>query len=224
MSADGDQPASGPAGSHPDCVPAGRIADAADLADHYGAVSWRAERKVLDHVDRHMAAFIALSPFLVMATADAAGHADASPKGDEPGFVTVHDARTLLVPDRLGNNRTDSYRNILESGRVGLLFFVPGVAETLRVNGRAEISTDPAWRRRLAARGRDAVAVLVVQVEEAYLHCAKALIRSRLWEAEAQVERTVLPSMGRMLADQIGGLDPEESERMSEQSIRERLW
>lgn len=174
-----------------------------DLPDHYDAPRERSLAKALDHVDVHMAKFIGLSPFCVMATAGGDGTLDASPRGGAPGFVQLADPKTLLMPDRPGNNRLDSYRNLLSSaGEVALIFFLPGVDETVRVNGRAEVLTDPALRETMIEFGKTPRSVLRIAVREAYLHCAKALMRSRLWEAGAQVDRGVLPSMGEMILDQ----------------------
>ena len=193
------------------------------LRDLYGSPSERAVRKQMATLDKHCRTFIAHSPFLVMGTAGGDGSLDVSPKGDAPGFVAVLDERTLLLPDRPGNNRLDGLRNLVENPHVGLIFFIPGVQETLRVNGRGRITTDKALLAPLAVQGRLPRTGLVVAVEEVYLHCAKALIRSQLWDPARQVERSTLPSMGRMLADQIG-LDVAESERMTEESIRNRLY
>ena len=193
------------------------------LRDLYGSPSERAVRKQMATLDKHCRTFIAHSPFLVMGTAGGDGSLDVSPKGDAPGFVAVLDERTLLLPDRPGNNRLDGLRNLVENPHVGLIFFIPGVQETLRVNGRGRITTDKALLAPLAVQGRLPRTGLVVAVEEVYLHCAKALIRSQLWDPARQVERSTRPSMGRMLADQIG-LDVAESERMTEESIRNRLY
>jgi len=189
----------------------------------YGDPGERAVRKQLAALDAHCRTFIAHSPFLVMGTAGVDGAVDTSPKGDAPGFVAVLDDRTLLIPDRPGNNRLDGMRNVLENPQVGLLFMIPGVNETLRVNGRARITTDAALLAPLAVRGRTPASGLLVEVDEVFLHCAKAFIRSRLWDSASQVERGTIPSMGRMLADQLG-TDVEESERLTQESIRDRLY
>jgi PPOX class probable FMN-dependent enzyme len=201
-----------------------RIADVEELRELYGAPSERAVKKQLDRLDRHCRAFIALSPFLVVASADPAGHCDASPKGDMPGFVRVLDDRTLLIPDRLGNNRVDTLGNLLARPGIGLLFFVPGVNETLRVNGRASLTTDPEVLMPLAVNGKAPRSGILVAVEEVYFHCGKALIRSDLWNPGKRVPRGAFPSLGRILAEQIGGLSVEESERMTAESYRTRLY
>jgi uncharacterized protein len=164
----------------------------------------RAVRKELDRLDRHCRRFIALSPFLVLASADADGRMDATPRGGDPGFVVVEDDRTLLLPDRPGNNRLDSLTNLTQRPEVGLLFMVPGVDETLRVNGTAELRTDPELAERFQVSRRAPLVILRITVREAYLHCAKALMRSRLWDPEARIDRSQLPTMGEMMRDQVG--------------------
>lgn len=177
----------------------------------YAAPKERAVKKQLAQLDSHCQRFIALSPYVVMATGAAAGDMDASPRGGAPGFVQCVDAHTLLLPDAPGNNRLDSLENIVATGRVGLLFMVPGVEETLRVNGRAVLSLDPADIARCTDERRAPVLVIRVTVEAAYLHCAKALMRSSLWAPKAQVERTALPTAGQMLMDQTGVQTPIET-------------
>lgn len=164
----------------------------------------RTVRKQLDHLDRHCRRFVELSPFVVLATAGAEGRLDASPRGGEPGFVEVADDRTLHLPDRPGNNRLDSLTNLTERAEVGLLFMIPGVDETLRVNGTAELRTDPELTARFQAASRPPAVVLRISVREAYLHCAKALMRSHLWDPAAQIDRSELPTLGQMIRDQTG--------------------
>lgn len=200
------------------------ITSAAQLEDLYGEPSERARRKVLNRLDVHCRRFIAASPFLVLGTAAADGSADCSPRGDAPGFVKVLDDRTLVIPDRLGNNRVDSMRNIVENPNIGLIFFVPGVNETLRVNGHARILCEPDLLADFAVNGKIPKTAIVMTVKEAFLHCAKALIRSRLWDPATQIERTSFPSLGRMLADQIAGLDPDEAEAGIAEAYRNRLY
>ncbi len=196
----------------------------AELRSYYGEPTERVRKKQLSRLDVHCRNFIALSPFLVMSTAAADGSTDASPKGDVPGFVVVQDDHTLLIPDRPGNNRVDSFQNLLENPHVGLLFFVPGMNETLRVNGRARLTIESEALAPMSVNGKTPRAALVVQVEEAYLHCAKALIRSRLWGPETQIDRKSFPTMGQMMADQIGGLDPVEVQKSYEERNRNRLY
>lgn len=184
-----------------------------ELEGLYGATSERARHKVMQALDVHCRNFIALSPFLVLGSASADGRADVSPKGDAPGFVKVVDDKTLLIPDRPGNNRLDGMKNILENPHVGLIFMIPGVNETLRINGRASIVSGGSLLQSQTANGKIPTTGLMVEVDEAFLHCAKALARSGLWDPAAQIERSRLPSMGRMLADQIEGTKTGTAER-----------
>lgn len=200
-----------------------RIETVEELRRLYGEPGGRARDKVLARLDPHCRRFIGLSPFVLIATCDAAGAADVSPRGDAPGFVTAEETR-LLIPDRPGNNRLDSLCNILSNGRVGLLFLIPGVNETLRVNGRAAIRDDAELRARFAVAGRAPRTVIAVEVEEAFLHCAKAFMRSSLWSAEARVPRAALPTMGEMLRDQIGNGGPTESQEDMERRYRAALY
>ncbi|MEU0685415.1 MSMEG_1061 family FMN-dependent PPOX-type flavoprotein [Streptomyces uncialis] len=161
-------------------------------------------QKVLDRLDDHCRLFLAHSPFCVIASADLTGATDSSPRGDHPGFVRVLDDRTLLIPDRPGNQLADTFTNITENPGVGLLFLVPGYAETLRVNGRAYPTDDPALLPMLESRGRPAKLATVVEVEQAYLHCAKAVIRSGLWDDEPRALADLLPSGGTIAAAHFG--------------------
>ena len=188
------------------------IESLAALRTLYPQPSERAVRKQLDRLDEHCRRFIGLSPFLVVASADAEGGLDASPRGGEPGFVRVVDEGTLLVPDSPGNNRLDTLTNILERGRVGILFLIPGVDETLRVNGAARLTDSAQALARFDGERRQPKLAIEVSVREAYLHCAKSLMRAKLWSAESRVERTVLPTMNRMIHDQIGSAEPPESQ------------
>lgn len=181
------------------------IASVEALAKLYDAPSERALLKQIDHLDGICRAFIAASPLLLLATCGRNGAMDCSPRGDQPGFVEVADDRTLLIPDRRGNNRIDSLRNIVENPAVGLLFLVPGVNETFRVNGRAGISTAPALLARFAVAGKAPKSVLVVKVTEVFVQCARALLRSELWNPEKRIRRADLPSIGSILATHTGG-------------------
>lgn len=202
----------------------GGIADPAELRSHIGAVSDLAERKVLKRLDGFCRDFIALSPFLVLASADGQGHVDASPRGDAPGFVRVIDGETLLIPDRRGNNRVDSFLNVLAAPAVGLVFMVPGINETLRVNGRARLTRDAGLLAPSAAQGKEPTTGLLVSVDEAFFHCGKALIRSQLWAAEAQVERSAFPTLGRIVAEQTRAIGVAEAEANLEEAYRSRLY
>ncbi len=164
----------------------------------------RSVKKQLPHLDKHCLRFLALSPFVVLSSGSAEGRYDASPRGGEPGFVKAPDSATLLIPDAPGNNRLDTLENIIATGRVGLLFLIPGVDETLRVNGRARLADENSVLEAFKNEKRAPKLIIEVKVEDVYLHCAKALMRSKLWDASLQVERSVLPTMGQMLADQIG--------------------
>jgi uncharacterized protein len=175
----------------------------------YPPAKERALRKQLDALDLHCRRFVAMSPFVVLASRGPEGMMDASPRGGEPGFVLAPDAHTLLLPDASGNNRLDTLENIVATGAIGMLFMLPGVDETLRVNGSARLTVDPA---RLALFQRAPRLVIEVRVHEAYLHCAKALMRSKLWDAGRQVPRSVLPTMGEMIKDQIRDEAPAESQ------------
>ena len=176
------------------------------LRELYGQPKVAAAHKVVGRIDEHIAAFIARSPFLLMATISAGGRMDVSPKGDLPGFAQVADELTLLVPDRPGNNRIDGLQNIVETGRIGHLFLVPGVKETLRINGSARISIDPELLASFAVDGKLPRSVTTIDVEECFFHCARALIRSHLWDPERHVDRADLPSMGTILAAHTAGL------------------
>lgn len=174
----------------------------AALRESYPPPSERARKKTLARIDTHMRNFIARSPFLCLGTSSAEG-GDVSPRGDHPGFVQVIDDVTLAIPDWPGNNRLDSFANIVANPHVGLLFLVPGVDESLRVNGTATVTTDAAMLARWNVDGKQPRAVLVVAVREAFLHCAKALLRSRLWKDDFKIQREELPPYGHMLKDQI---------------------
>ena len=181
----------------------------------YASARERSVKKELPQLDAHCTRFIALSPLVVVASAAGSLALDASQRGGEPGFVKVVGPGTLLIPDAPGNNRLDTLENILQTGQVGLLFLLPGVDETLRVNGRAILCTDAEDLRLCTDARRAPKLVIRVQVQAAYLHCGKALMRSALWDASQQVQRSVMPSMGEMMKDQIGGdLPCETQEKM----------
>lgn len=200
------------------------ITDTTTLRAHFGAPSERAVLKQLNHLDRHCQAFIALSPFAVLATTDGAGNVDASPRGDAPGFVHVRDAHTLILPDRPGNRRIDSLQNIVAHPGIGLIFFVPGIDETVRVNGTARITTDPSTLAPLAAQGKIPTSAIVVTVREAYYHCAKALIRSKLWDPATRIDRASFPSLGQILVDQIGGASVADADASLAAAYRNTLY
>ncbi len=160
------------------------IQSEAELRELIGDPSPTTEAKVEDHLDAFARDFLARCPFLVLGTADAEGALDASPKGDAPGFVLVEDDQTIVIPDRPGNKLAYGHLNLLRNPRVGVLFMIPGTPETLRINGRAELTRDPELLERLAARGRPAVLAIRVRVDQCFFHCAKAFLRSNLWKPE----------------------------------------
>lgn len=182
-------------------------------------------RKVLDHLDEHCARFIAKAPFLVMASADAGGHLDVSPKGDPAGFVKILDPRTLVVPERPGNNRADTLENILQNPKVALIFLIPGKRETLRISGRASIVRDEALLDSLAVDGRAPKLAVAVEVQEAFFHCSKCMIRSKLWEPAHWPDLEGLPRLAQTMVD-AGRLTISESDmhRIVENDERERLY
>ena len=161
-----------------------------------------AVRKVLPRLDRHCKAFIARAPFLCIGTTSADGRADVSPRGDLPGFVEVLDDTSLAIPDRPGNKRLDTMTNILANPAVGLIFMIPGFDDTLRINGRGNLVCDPELLARSTVNGRTPKVAIRIDVEEAFLHCAKAFKRSRLWDPDARIDRKELPSLARMILEQ----------------------
>jgi PPOX class probable FMN-dependent enzyme len=174
------------------------------LEQLYGEVFPPAIAKEIDHVNAHYRAFIEAAPFFALATSGPDG-LDCSPRGDPAGFVRVHDEKTLLIPDRRGNNRIDSLRNLVHDPRVALLFLIPGCSETIRVIGRVKISVDPALCKSFVMEGKTPRCVLVVAVERVYYQCAKAIVRSKLWDPATQIDRKSLPSSGTILAGITGG-------------------
>ncbi|MEQ8733819.1 MAG: pyridoxamine 5'-phosphate oxidase family protein [Rhodospirillaceae bacterium] len=188
-------------------MPAYTITNRDELRSIYKQPGEGAVKKVLSHLDPHSIAFIARSPFCVLSTSDHSGRLDASPKGGDPGFLKVRDASTVLLPDWPGNNRLDSFENIIDNPHVGLMLMIPGMDETLRLNGTAVLSTDPALRQELSINGKLPLSVLVITVEEVYIHCARAMWRADLWNADKHMARSDFPSMGQILADQVAGYD-----------------
>ncbi len=182
--------------------PDNRITSIEQLEELYGSPSPGALAKEIDHISDHYRAFIEKAPFVVVSTSGPEG-LDCSPRGDPPGFARVVDAKTVMVPDRRGNNRADTLRNLVVDPRISLLFLIPGVRETMRINGRAEIVIDPDLCASFAMQGKLPRSVLVVTADRVYFQCSKALVRSRLWDPAAQIERSELPSTGEMIADLI---------------------
>jgi len=189
----------------------------------YPPAKGRSVQKQLGRLDRHCLRFVALSPFVVLASGSKEGHFDASPRGGDPGFVKTPNSATLLIPDAPGNNRLDTLENIIGTGRIGVLFLIPGVDETLRVNGKAGLADDPEMLRVFSNEKRTPKLIIEVKIEDVYLHCAKALMRSKLWSAESQVERAVLPSMGQMLNEQIGVQAPAETQEQMVERYKAEL-
>jgi uncharacterized protein len=180
--------------------------------------------KEIDRINPHYRKFIEAAPFFALATSGPDG-LDCSPRGDAPGFVRVADEKTLLIPDRRGNNRIDSLRNIISDPRVALLFLIPGVGETIRVIGRASISTDPALTETFIVNGKTPRSVIVVAVERAFFQCSKAIVRSKLWDPALHVDRKSLPSAGTILGEISGGkIGGPEHDRAQPQRIKETLY
>jgi len=201
-----------------------RVTSEAQLRELYGPPGARAVAKEQAALNADCRAFIAHSPFLVLGTAGADGRCDVSPKGDAPGFVHVLDDRHLVIPDRLGNNRLDGLRNVLENGHVGLIFLIPGREDTLRINGRARIVRDEALLERLAVNGKRPVTALLVEVEQAFMHCARAFKRAGLWEPARWPDTGGVRSMQRMIWDLLperpAGTSVEQYERESNEKLK----
>ena len=186
----------------------------------YAPAKERAVKKQLSALDAHCQRFIGLSPFVVLSSIGLDQILDASPRGGAPGFVKSVDAHTLLIPDSPGNNRLDTLENIIHTGKVGMLFLIPGMDETLRVNGTASLSVAPADLDLCTTEVRAPKLVIKVVVSQAYLHCAKAFMRSKLWDSQSHIERSLLPSMGEMINEQAKMTTP--SETQEEMLIRYR--
>ncbi|WP_042198662.1 pyridoxamine 5'-phosphate oxidase family protein [Paenibacillus camerounensis] len=180
-----------------------RIETEAELRDLLGSPGQLVQHKVIGVIDEHCRRFIARSPILMMATSDHEGHVDVSPRGDAPGFVQILDERRLVIPERPGNRRMDSLINLLSNPRAGLIFMIPGLEETLRVNGRAAIVRDEQLLQQMEAYGRTPLVRIMVEVEECYTHCAKAFKRSSLWNPESWPAKDQLPDIPKMIADHV---------------------
>lgn len=201
-------------------------AGAAALVASYGAISKGAQLKDIGRIDAHMRRYIELSPFCCIATADRAGRQDVTPRGDPPGSFKVLDEHTVALADRPGNNRLDTLRNLLENPEVALIFMLPGIAETVRLAGTARLSTDAALLDSMAVQGARPRCAIVVSVRQAYLHCAKAFFRSKLWTGEYAQPWGTFPSISRMVGDQIGlsEADKKVGEERTERAYRDGLW
>ncbi len=182
-----------------------------------------AVKKCLDHFDKHVRAFIELSPFCCIGTQSPDGKADVSPRGDPAGFVKILNENTLLIPDRPGNNRLDTLSNITKNSSVGLLFLIPGFDETMRINGTARLTRDPELLAMLSVNGRVPTVAIVLEAHEVFIHCAKAFRRSKLWDKTALVDRTALPSLSKIVLDQTTGApeDPDELRKLDDALERE---
>ncbi len=182
--------------------------------------------KQLDRLDAHCRNFLAHSPFAVIGSTRPGRGTDVSPRGDAPGFARVLDDNTIAIPDRPGNNRLDTMSNIVADAEVGLLFFIPGIDETLRINGTARLSYDPKLLAASAVNGREPRLVILVTVREAFLHCGKALKRSKLWQGDYRVERQSFPSLGRIIVEQTRTprLTVEEADAVVEDGYRNKLY
>ncbi len=190
-----------------------RIENEKQLRELYDLPSGRVNQKVMTSLDKHARNFINKSPFMVISSVSENQELDASPRGGVPGFVKILNDNQIILPDSKGNNRIDTLRNIVDTGRVGVIFLIPGVDETLRLNGSAYISTDPVLMDQLAPEKKPLKACIVLTVEEVFLHCAKALMRSKLWDKEAKLQRSEFPTMGQMIKDQIGSDETPESHK-----------
>ena len=205
-------------------APLEHVASIEELESLYGTPSQPALVKEIDYVSDHYRQFIEAAPFVVMATSGPEG-LDCSPRGDPPGFVRVHDRRTVMMPDRRGNNRLDSLRNLVSDPRISLLFLIPGVGETLRINGTAVLATDPALRESFAHRDAVPATVIVTTVERIYYQCPKALVRSRLWSDDARIPRDRLPTSGQIQRALVGGdFDAEAYDRAYPARLAQTLY
>ncbi|MBV8186812.1 MAG: pyridoxamine 5'-phosphate oxidase family protein [Alphaproteobacteria bacterium] len=199
------------------------VTSEAELEAIYGQPSGPAVIKEIDHISEHYRRFIELSPFVVLATVGPEG-LDCTPRGDPPGFVRVVDGRTVMLPDRRGNNRIDSLRNIVRDPRVALLFLIPGEGRTLRINGRAAISIDPGLCASFEMEGKLPRSVLVVTADRVYTQCPKALVRSRLWDASLHVDKTALPSSGTIMKSLLEGFDGDTYDRNYPQHLKATIY
>ena len=194
------------------------------LQSLYGEKMPAAVVKEIDHINNGYRALIEAAPFVAIATSGPEG-LDCSPKGDAPGFVRILDDKTLAIPDRPGNNRIDGFRNVMRDPRIALLFLIPGVGETLRVNGRAQISIDPELMQSFAVNGKLPRSVMIVHIESIYFQCSKAMVRSRLWDERAKIDRASLPSTGTIIAElsqgRLGGAD---YDRAAPERIKAQLY
>src|ERR1044072_6146862 len=201
-------------------------AGAAALVASYAAPSKPAALKDIGRIDVHLGRFIGLSPLCLVATADASGKQVVTPRGDPPGSFKVLDEHTIALADRPGNRRLDTLKNLLENPEIALIFLIPGITETVRVAGTARLSVDPGLLASMAVQGKEPKCAIVISVRQAYLHCAKALLRSRLWQPDYVQSRSALPSIIDMLGDPIRFTKEEKkvAEKRAELSYKDGLW
>ncbi|MEM7254667.1 MAG: pyridoxamine 5'-phosphate oxidase family protein [Pseudomonadota bacterium] len=201
------------------------ISSEAEVYEILGSMNPNQEFKVIDHIDVHCRAWIERSPFVVVSTIDASGKMDVSPKGDPPGFVKILDEKTLAIPDRLGNRRADTFRNILQTSRIGLMFVVPKRGEVVRVGGSAQIVVDPPLLESMTVNGRPPQLATLVRVETAFYHCGKAMIRSRMWKPDEWGDIGGLPSYAQALIDHANPPETlEEMQDLLDKNERDRLY
>ncbi|WP_273853058.1 pyridoxamine 5'-phosphate oxidase family protein [Guptibacillus spartinae] len=202
------------------------ITNKEELRALVGEPSERAKNKVISHIDENCRNFLAMSPFLMMATSDSEGNCDSSPRGDAPGFVQVMDDQWLVIPERPGNKRLDSIMNILSNSRIGLIFLIPGLEETLRINGKATIMKDEKVLKTMHVGGKVPLLGIAVKVEECFIHCAKALKRSNLWDSESWPSKEVLPKPAKILAEHtnLPGMTEEKVAEGLRESYSKRMY
>ena len=195
-----------------------KIKSISELRRVYNKPHKAALQKVMHQFDKHSINFISISPFCIISTSDSLGNLDSSPKGGDPGFVKVKDRKTLFLPDWPGNNRLDSFSNVIQNSNISLIFFVPGINESLRISGDSFISDDNSLLELFKINDNLPLSVLVISVKEVYFHCSRALLRSKLWDAEKKILRSDFPSMGTILQDQIAGYDGEATDILIEKN------
>ncbi|MEM8976706.1 MAG: pyridoxamine 5'-phosphate oxidase family protein [Pseudomonadota bacterium] len=200
-----------------------RISTLADLEEHYGPANPASLIKEIDHISDHYRAFIEKSPFAVLATVGPDG-LDCSPRGDPPGFVRVLDKHTVAMPDRRGNNRIDNLRNLVNDPRASLLFLIPGVGETIRINGRGYIVTEPELCKSFEMQNKIPATVILFKVDRIYFQCPKALVRSKLWQTESKIERSELPTTGQIISALSQDVDGEEYDRNYPKRLKETIY
>lgn len=195
-----------------------------ELVEIIGVPSERVATKATPYLTPLLRQFVMASPYMLLATSNADGSCDVTPRGDPPGSLLILDDRTIAIPDRLGNKRIDSMRNILTNPHVGLLFLIPGTDETLRLNGRAMITRDPELLERLSVNGKAPKVAIVVEVDEAFTHCARSILRSKIWEPETWPDPDTIPTLAAMMAEQQNMAPPDESTGKRNEDYRKTLY